>query len=256
MEPLLSSDNQKLISQACTCVHVNVSLDISLFLPLACILNQGRTSVLIPTSKLEFLSESEHLQAIASDVDVATAPLWPVKFGQCWVFAGVLTGLTKSLGFPSRVVTNFKSADPDRVTHHVDLYYSYAQDANGNMTFKLDRSGGFAWNFHAWSEVWMGRSDTERPAVMGPHGYPIPNIGDGSTVVGWNAIDGTNSFGPAQVTTIHTYRYASSSHYYNVSVYFAQDDHTLPAPLGTPGWILWPSRTRMRTSTPPCSPTR
>ena len=34
----------------------------------------------------------------------------PVKYGQCWVFSGLLTTLMRSIGVPCRSVTNFASA--------------------------------------------------------------------------------------------------------------------------------------------------
>ena len=33
-----------------------------------------------------------------------------VKYGQCWVFSGIITTLLRAVGIPARSVTNFESA--------------------------------------------------------------------------------------------------------------------------------------------------
>ncbi|NXX42478.1 TGM4 glutamyltransferase, partial [Tricholaema leucomelas] len=91
----------------------------------------------------------------------------PVCFGQCWVFAGVLTTIMRCLGIPSRCVTNFNSAHDTDDNLRVDVYLNEYGEKMSSMSFDS------VWNFHVWNDVWMKRTDL-------PAGFD-----------GWQAIDAT-----------------------------------------------------------------
>lgn len=99
----------------------------------------------------------------------------PVKYGQCWVFAGVLNTVCRAIGLPARVVTNLNSAHDTNVSLTIDEYF----DKDGEeyeYTYRGPRPEGIGdsiWNFHVWNDVWMTRPDL-------PQGYG-----------GWQAIDAT-----------------------------------------------------------------
>ncbi|NWZ60346.1 TGM4 glutamyltransferase, partial [Haliaeetus albicilla] len=91
----------------------------------------------------------------------------PVCYGQCWVFAGVLTTVMRCLGIPSRCVSNFNSAHDTEENLSVDIYLNEFGEKLNRMSFDS------IWNFHVWNDVWMKRTDL-------PEGFD-----------GWQAIDST-----------------------------------------------------------------
>ncbi|XP_043465053.1 annulin-like isoform X2 [Leptopilina heterotoma] len=90
-----------------------------------------------------------------------------VKYGQCWVFAGVLATICRTLGIPCRVVTNYLSAHDTENSLTVD----YFVDEEGKIMKEL--ASDSVWNYHVWNEVWMKRLDL------------------GTKYSGWQAIDAT-----------------------------------------------------------------
>ncbi|KAM8774933.1 protein-glutamine gamma-glutamyltransferase 6 isoform 2-T2 [Rhynchonycteris naso] len=110
----------------------------------------------------------------------------PVKYGQCWVFAGAMCTVLRCLGIATRVVSNFNSAhDTDR-SLSVDKYV----DSFGRTLEGLTEDS--MWNFHVWNESWFARQD------LGP------------SYNGWQVLDATPQeesegvfrCGPASVTAI------------------------------------------------------
>jgi len=91
----------------------------------------------------------------------------PVHYGQCWVFSGITTSLMRSLGIPTRSVTNYDSAHDTDNNLTFDKYFSEDGD------YLEDLSDDSCWNFHVWNESYMARPD-------------LP-IGHG----GWQAFDAT-----------------------------------------------------------------
>lgn len=110
----------------------------------------------------------------------------PVRYGQCWVFAGVFNTFLRCLGIPARVVTNYFSAHDNDANLQMDIFL----EEDGNVNSKLTKDS--VWNYHCWNEAWMTRPD-------------LP-VGFG----GWQAVDSTpqeNSdgmyrCGPASVQAI------------------------------------------------------
>ncbi|XP_061583720.1 protein-glutamine gamma-glutamyltransferase 2 [Cololabis saira] len=75
----------------------------------------------------------------------------PVRYGQCWVFAAVACSVSRALGIPCRVVTNFLSAHDTNNNLVIERYI--------NEKGELIRSKEMIWNYHCWVESWMTRPD-------------------------------------------------------------------------------------------------
>uniref|UniRef100_A0A671URP0 Protein-glutamine gamma-glutamyltransferase 2 n=1 Tax=Sparus aurata TaxID=8175 RepID=A0A671URP0_SPAAU len=77
---------------------------------------------------------------------------YPVKYGQCWVFASVMCSVMRFLGIPCRVITNYQSAHDVDANLSIDVYH-----ADYGVREKPSRDS--VWNYHVWTEGWMKRPD-------------------------------------------------------------------------------------------------
>ncbi|TDH10736.1 hypothetical protein EPR50_G00078560 [Perca flavescens] len=75
----------------------------------------------------------------------------PVRYGQCWVFAALACTVSRALGIPCRVVTNFQSAHDTNANLMIEKLY----DEDGKRMSHADS----IWNFHVWVDSWMSRPD-------------------------------------------------------------------------------------------------
>lgn len=77
----------------------------------------------------------------------------PVRYGQCWVFAGVFNTFLRCLGIPARVITNYFSAHDNDANLQMDIFL----EEDGSVNSKLTKDS--VWNYHCWNEAWMTRPD-------------------------------------------------------------------------------------------------
>lgn len=127
----------------------------------------------------------------------------PVKYAQCWVYAGVLTTICRALGIPCRPVTGYNAAHDSQESLTIDIIY----DEDGNVLNEFTKDS--IWNYHVWNEVWM-----ERPDLGAEYG-------------GWQVIDATPQetsddmfrCGPASLKAI---RKGELQRPYDVAYVFAQ----------------------------------
>uniref|UniRef100_H2YW71 Transglutaminase-like domain-containing protein n=1 Tax=Ciona savignyi TaxID=51511 RepID=H2YW71_CIOSA len=98
-----------------------------------------------------------------------TTKMMPVKYGQCWVFSGLLTTVLRAIGIPARSVTNFNSAHDTEYNMTIDKFI----DKNGDEARSL--SGDSIWNFHVWNECYFRRADLPEPIEPGET-YTSPDI--------------------------------------------------------------------------------
>ncbi|XP_064186975.1 coagulation factor XIII A chain-like [Anguilla rostrata] len=106
----------------------------------------------------------------------------PVRYAQCWVYAGVFNTFLRCLGIPARVITNYRSAHDNDGNLKTDIILT--------RTYEFDRARtrDSLWNYHCWNECYMDRND-------------LPN-----GLGGWQVVDST-----PQETSDGMYRCGPSS---------------------------------------------
>jgi len=81
----------------------------------------------------------------------------PVKYGQCWIMAALMTTLCRCLGLPSRPVTAFLYAMDTQNSQTIDRYIDRFGDI---MEYAPGREQPDSlWTFHTWCDIWMHRPD-------------------------------------------------------------------------------------------------
>jgi hypothetical protein len=100
-----------------------------------------------------------------------------VRWGQCWVFSGLLTTLGRSIGIPTRSVTNFESAhDRKPFDNFMTKHWTYTVAGTWQHNSEYDKDS--VWNFHVWNDMWMKRPDEK-------------NNNCNVNMDGWQAVDAT-----------------------------------------------------------------
>lgn len=123
----------------------------------------------------------------------------PVRYGQCWVFSGVVNSMGRTLGLPTRSITNIGSAhDTVPLDGIINLYTNANEIPAALITSGAVPRPESIWNFHVWNEVMLNFRGMQ-----------------------WQAIDGTPQelsaglyrMGPAPISAV----YANAGGNYDVS---------------------------------------
>ncbi|KAM4691829.1 protein-glutamine gamma-glutamyltransferase E-like [Rhinophrynus dorsalis] len=146
----------------------------------------------------------------------------PVKYGQCWVYGGLLCTVLRCLGIPTRVISNFNSSQDRNGNLFIDLRY----DSQGS---RYEFHHDLLWNFHVWNEAWFRRKD------LGPS-YSGWQVMDSTPL---ETSDGMYRCGPAPLVAI---KEGDVMLNYDVGFMFASVNADLAY------WIEFEDGTKKRTS--------
>lgn len=82
-----------------------------------------------------------------------------VQYCQCFVYAGVLTTVGRSLGISARPVTNFQSAHDTHADRSIAKYYDLNPSDGVMLPTEAPADAGHdsIWSFHVWTEFFLRR---------------------------------------------------------------------------------------------------
>lgn len=85
----------------------------------------------------------------------------PVKYGQCWVFAGILTSMGRCLGIPALTQTTFDAGREEKRKDPKEIDEVYKRDPMGKLYFS-DPDSDWHWEHHVWCEFRL-RHEAQAP---------------------------------------------------------------------------------------------
>ena len=100
---------------------------------------------------------------------------YPVQYCQCFVYAGIVTTVSRALGIPARPVSTFQSAHDTDFNRAIEKYWIFDTESNVYEPTEGESTDSI-WSFHVWNELYFKRTDFAQSSY---------------NQAGWQAIDAT-----------------------------------------------------------------